>query len=89
MTATTKNTYRDRIDSGETGDKIAFPDPATAPLGTDEEAAGTEPQVPPDADRTSSVAESRRPNAPGPLMYGIIAAVLGAALVIVAGLALA
>ena len=29
------------IDSGRTGDKVSFPDPAAAPLGTDEEAAGT------------------------------------------------
>ena len=29
------------IDSGRTGDKVAFPDPAAAPLGSDEEAAGT------------------------------------------------
>jgi hypothetical protein len=34
---------RDRIDRGETGDKIPFPDPAAAPLGTDDEAAGTTP----------------------------------------------
>jgi hypothetical protein len=33
--------FRNRIDRGETGDKVAFPDPAAAPLGTDEEAAGT------------------------------------------------
>jgi hypothetical protein len=32
---------RSAIDSGGTGDKVAFPDPAAAPLGTDEEAAGT------------------------------------------------
>lgn len=32
---------RARIDRGETGDKKAAPDPATAPLGTDAEAAGT------------------------------------------------
>jgi|SRR5215210_3552645 len=31
------------IDSGRSGDKIAWPDPATAPLGTDDEAAGTPP----------------------------------------------
>jgi hypothetical protein len=31
---------RDRIDRGLTGDKVAWPDPAAAPLGTDEEAAG-------------------------------------------------
>lgn len=29
------------IDSGRTGDKVAAPDPAAAPLGTDDEAAGT------------------------------------------------
>ena len=31
------------IDSGRTGDKIPFPDPAAAPLGTDAEAAGFPP----------------------------------------------
>lgn len=34
---------RDDIDSGRTGDKIAFPDPAAAPLGADDEAAGSPP----------------------------------------------
>lgn len=29
------------IDSGLTGDKVAYPDPGAAPLGTDDEAAGT------------------------------------------------
>ena len=28
------------VDRGKTRDKVAFPDPAAAPLGTDEEAAG-------------------------------------------------
>ena len=32
---------RDDIDRGRTGDKVNFSDPAAAPLGTDEEAAGT------------------------------------------------
>jgi hypothetical protein len=32
---------RDRIDRGETGDKIAVGDPAAAPLGTDTEADGS------------------------------------------------
>jgi hypothetical protein len=32
---------RDDIDSGRTGEKVDWPDPAAAPLGTDEEAAGT------------------------------------------------
>lgn len=31
------------INRGETGDKVAFPDPAAAPLGTDDEAAGIGP----------------------------------------------
>ncbi len=36
---------RDRIDRGETGDKVAFSDPAAAPLGTDAEAGGHSPTV--------------------------------------------
>lgn len=32
---------RHDIDTGRTGDKVCWPDPAAAPLGTDEEAAGT------------------------------------------------
>ena len=31
------------IDAGRTGDKIPFPDPAAAPLGTDAEAGGHPP----------------------------------------------
>ena len=44
--ATTEQLRHD-IDQGRTGDKVRFPDPAAAPLGTDEEAAGTpiDPQV--------------------------------------------
>lgn len=40
---------RDAIDRGRTGSKVPHPDPAAAPLGTDEEAAGT----PPTADQTT------------------------------------
>lgn len=43
---TTSQLRRD-VDSGRTGDKVAAPDPATVPLGTDEEAAGT--PIPPEA----------------------------------------
>lgn len=39
--ATNWSQVRDRIDRGETGDKVAAEDPAAAPLGTDAEAAGT------------------------------------------------
>jgi succinate dehydrogenase / fumarate reductase, cytochrome b subunit len=38
------------IDSGRTGDKVAFEDPAASPLGTDDEAAGT----PDTADRVAT-----------------------------------
>jgi len=39
--ANTVEQLRADIDRGRTGDKIAGPDPAAAPLGADEEAAGT------------------------------------------------
>lgn len=34
---------RHRIDTGQTGDKVAFSDPSAAPLGTDAEAGGHSP----------------------------------------------
>lgn len=34
---------RSDIDQGRTGDKVAFSDPAAAPLGADDEAAGVPP----------------------------------------------
>lgn len=34
---------RDAIDTGKTGDKVAHPDPAVAPLGTDAKAGGASP----------------------------------------------
>lgn len=36
-------TLRAAIDQGRTGDKVAFPDPAAAPLGADDEAGGHTP----------------------------------------------
>ena len=48
---------------GRTGDKVAFPDPAAAPLGTDEEAAGT--PVSPHAAALARSLETARPH-PGP-----------------------
>ncbi len=39
----TTDLLRHRIDHGRSGDKKGFPDPAAAPLGTDDEAAGTTP----------------------------------------------
>jgi hypothetical protein len=37
----TADQLRHDIDRGRTGDKLPWSDPASAPLGTDEEAAGT------------------------------------------------
>jgi hypothetical protein len=42
-TGETVDRLRADIDRGRTGDKVAFSDPALAPLGTDEEAAGAAP----------------------------------------------
>jgi hypothetical protein len=39
----TTSMLRIDIDSGRSGDKIDWPDPAAVPLGTDDEAAGTPP----------------------------------------------
>ncbi|MGF7172407.1 hypothetical protein [Azospirillum doebereinerae] len=39
------NRLRDAIDRGLTGDKVPASDPAAAPLGTDDEAAGTTPPL--------------------------------------------
>jgi hypothetical protein len=47
---TTEQLRRD-IDKGRSGSKVDFPDPAAAPLGTDDEAGGTPPS--PEAVRTA------------------------------------
>jgi hypothetical protein len=47
------------IDGGATGDKVNWPDPAAAPLGTDEEAAGTRLAA-------SGIRQSRRVEHDGP-----------------------
>jgi hypothetical protein len=39
----TSDRLRHDISRGRAGDKVDFPDPAAAPLGTDDEAAGTPP----------------------------------------------
>jgi hypothetical protein len=39
----TSDRLRINIDRGLTGDKVAWPDPAAAPLGTDDEAGGAPP----------------------------------------------
>jgi hypothetical protein len=41
--ANTTERLRGEIDRGRTGDKVKWPDPAAAPLGTDDEAGGYRP----------------------------------------------
>lgn len=48
---------RHAIDSGETGDKVPFPDIATSPLGTDAEAGGNAPAT---AEVALSIAQEAR-----------------------------
>lgn len=68
--APTEDQIRAAIDSGRTGDKLEWPDPSAAPLGTDAEAGGV--PTPPDARRAEfaqrtgpSTPQSRQPNGMG------------------------
>lgn len=61
--ADTTARLRDDIDRGEAADKVGFPDPAAAPLGTDAEAGGFSPT--PDEVRTAREHEvEKRPAGP-------------------------
>jgi hypothetical protein len=64
----TSEQLRIAIDSGLADDKVRYPDPAAAPLGTDSEAAGT----PPTAEQVNSAYrhEVRRAEPRGPLFSG-------------------
>ena len=71
--APTSDEIRRRIDSGEAADKVDFPDPAAAPLGTDAEAGGAPPgetareRAARDAqkgDLVQAAREARRPSPP-------------------------
>lgn len=77
---------RDHIDSGRTGDKVGARDPAAAPLGTDDEAAGTPPsgeQVTAASTRERGRDDVARPARRRPvlLLGGLIALAVVAALV--------
>jgi hypothetical protein len=58
----TTERLRADIDHGRTGDKVDFPDPAAAPLGTDDEAAGT----PASRRRVAQARAAETKRAPGP-----------------------
>ncbi|MDQ2101844.1 hypothetical protein [Azospirillum isscasi] len=53
---------RDSIDRGLTGDKIPAADPAAAPLGTDDEAAGTRPPPSPAGSIDRAPTDARAPS---------------------------
>ena len=86
--APTTDQLRNDIDTGRTGEKVNWPDPAAAPLGADAEAGGAPPG---EAER---IAEAHRTAHRGPspsmhrdtsswpywLAVGVIALVLGAAI---------
>ncbi|MBN8873181.1 MAG: hypothetical protein J0H67_10125 [Rhodospirillales bacterium] len=94
MTAETSDQLRADIDSGRTGDKVGVSDPAAAPLGADDEAAG----VPPSKEAVRQAAQmeglgpttasaTRSPTAPVVLVMGgaLAVVVLGAIWVLVFG----
>ncbi len=86
--APTTDQLRHAIDSGATGEKVPFPDPAAAPLGTDAEAGGT----PPTPRERLLELKARSRHAPvtplnGPAIYVGLVALVGAAMLGVAILA--
>ncbi|WP_309084781.1 hypothetical protein [Chelativorans sp.] len=87
--APTVDRLRADIDEGRTGEKIAYPDPAAAPLGADDEAAGT----PPTAEQRRQELENRpegkaqtRKEPGSLLLYGLL--IVGIGFVVVAALVL-
>ena len=68
------------IDAGRTGDKVAFPDPAAAPLATDAEAGGQGTAFPSERRRS----QHERPGLVGFWIYvGFILAIGIAAVVLI------
>lgn len=85
----TVDRLRHEIDRGHTGEKVDFPDPAAAPLGTDTEAAGTTPG--PDEvamELAHNKAVPKRAKIPGIVIYSAVAGLVAASLLaIIAGAA--
>jgi hypothetical protein len=73
MAIPTTDQLRADIDAGRTGEKVAHPDPAAAPLGTDDEAAGNSPTI-----RERSIEAAAREIEPhrqapnGVIIYGMV-----------------
>jgi hypothetical protein len=85
----TTDQIRHAIDSGATGEKVGFPDPATAPLGTDAEAGGIPPTHAERAIEADAQIEYREP-VPwnGPLIYFVLIAAVAVGIVMIGTLAL-
>jgi hypothetical protein len=60
----TSDRLRHDIDQGQASDKVSFPDPSMAPLGTDDEAGGTPPT--PERIQLARDQELNRPVPPAP-----------------------
>jgi hypothetical protein len=84
--ATTASQLRAAIDAGQTRDKVNYPDPAAAPLGTDDEAGGN----PPTAEQVkleSIPAPPARESGSDWMSYFLLAVPVAIALLVVAALA--
>jgi hypothetical protein len=76
---------RARIDAGQTGDKVAYPDPAMAPLGTDDEAAGSSSRLDPAMLGAAERAAMEEPHRPRPGPHGTAGAGMAIWVVVLAG----
>ena len=65
LPAATTDAERAQIDSGQSRDKVAYPDPAAAPLGTDAEAGGAPASRGEVRRDQSAIARPPSPQAPG------------------------
>jgi hypothetical protein len=76
---------RHEIDEGKTRDKIAFPDFAAAPLGTDDEAGGTPPSSESVAqvwhEQTAPTAHVRHTFVSGRILYLLLAGAFAVAII--------
>lgn len=82
---------RDAIDRGLEGDKVNYPDPATAPLGTDAEAGGeasSRQTTRGSAVRPEAAPRPNDPNPPrrGPMQVFLLAIAAVAAVIVIAAL---
>ena len=77
----TSDQIRRAIDSGKSADKIAFPDPAAAPLGTDDEASGHPPTAE-QRDRAASETTRARPKS-DKAQWAFLPLVIGVPLLVV------